>query len=138
LDLRHCLAPEGILSTIPRTSSPCVATISIEIFQLQILDAFFRGWVEGVTRISSLQPFLTWRWAESRNCLASACKCFLCHRHEASSFGIATRYGLDGPGIESRWGRDFPRPSSRPSGPPSLLLNGYRVFPGGKADGVWR
>ena len=24
-----------------------------------------------------------------------------------SSVGIATRYGLDGPGLESRWGRDF-------------------------------
>ena len=28
-----------------------------------------------------------------------------------SSVGIATRYGLDGPVIESRWGRDFPHPS---------------------------
>ena len=28
-----------------------------------------------------------------------------------SSVGIATRYGLDGPGIESRLGRDFPHPS---------------------------
>ena len=28
-----------------------------------------------------------------------------------SSVGIATRYGLDGPGIESRRGRDFPHPS---------------------------
>jgi hypothetical protein len=28
-----------------------------------------------------------------------------------SSVGIATRYGLDGPGIESRWGRDYPHPS---------------------------
>ena len=28
-----------------------------------------------------------------------------------SSVGIATRYGLDGPGIESRCGRDFPHPS---------------------------
>ena len=27
------------------------------------------------------------------------------------SVGIATRYGLDGPGIESRCGRDFPHPS---------------------------
>jgi len=26
--------------------------------------------------------------------------------------GTATRYGLDGPGIESRWGRDFPHPAS--------------------------
>ena len=51
-----------------------------------------------------------------------------------SSVGIATRYGLDGPGIESRWGRDFPHPSWDP---PSLLYNGYRVFPGGKAAGAW-
>jgi len=31
-----------------------------------------------------------------------------------SSVGIATGYGLDGPGIESRWGRDFPH-LSRPT-----------------------
>ena len=34
-----------------------------------------------------------------------------------SSVGIATRYGLDGPGIESRWGQDFPQPSRPPLGP---------------------
>jgi len=28
-----------------------------------------------------------------------------------SAVAIATRYGLDGLGIESRWGRDFPHPS---------------------------
>jgi len=28
-----------------------------------------------------------------------------------SSVGIAARYSLEGPGIEYRWGRDFPRPS---------------------------
>jgi hypothetical protein len=39
-----------------------------------------------------------------------------------SSVGIATRYGLDGPGIESRWGRDFPH-SSRPTlGPAQTLI----------------
>ena len=27
------------------------------------------------------------------------------------SVGIATLYGLDGPGIVFRWGRDFPHPS---------------------------
>ena len=48
----------------------------------------------------------------------------------------ATRYGVDGPGIESLWGRDFPHPSSRPRGPPSLLYNGYWVsFPGVKRPG---
>jgi hypothetical protein len=31
-----------------------------------------------------------------------------------SVVGIGNCYGLDGPGIESRWGRDFPHPS-RPS-----------------------
>ena len=48
-----------------------------------------------------------------------------------SSVGIATDYGLEGPGIESRRGDIFRRPD-RPWGPPSLLYNGYRVFPGGK------
>jgi len=28
--------------------------------------------------------------------------------------------------------------ADRLCGPPSLLYNGYRVFPGGKADGAWR
>ena len=34
-----------------------------------------------------------------------------------SSVGIATRYRLDGPGIESRWRRDFPHPSRPALGP---------------------
>ena len=38
-----------------------------------------------------------------------------------SSVGIATRYGLDGPGIESRWGGEVfrqSRPALRPTKPP--------------------
>ena len=50
-----------------------------------------------------------------------------------SSVGIATDYGLDGPGIESRWARFSARPD-RPWGPPSLLYKGYRAFPGGKVQ----
>jgi hypothetical protein len=34
-----------------------------------------------------------------------------------SVVGIATRYGLDGLGIESWWGRDFPHPSRVSLGP---------------------
>jgi hypothetical protein len=34
------------------------------------------------------------------------------------SVGIETRCGLDGPGIESRWGRDIPNPSR-----PALVPN---------------
>jgi hypothetical protein len=47
-----------------------------------------------------------------------------------SAVGIATRYGLDGPGIEYRWRRDFPHPSRRSLGPPSLLYNAYRIISG--------
>jgi hypothetical protein len=52
-----------------------------------------------------------------------------------SSVGIANGYRLDGPRIESRWGRVFRIRPDRPWVPPSLLYNGYRFFPGGKAAG---
>jgi len=42
--------------------------------------------------------------------------------------GITTRYGLDGPGIESRWGWDFPHPSRPvlgPTQPPIQWVPGY-------------
>jgi hypothetical protein len=48
----------------------------------------------------------------------------------AISVGITTLYGLDGPGIESRWRRGFPRLSRPALGP--TKHNGYRIFPGGK------
>jgi len=40
---------------------------------------------------------------------------------------IATAYGPDGPGIESRWGRDFPylsRPALRSNQPPVQWVQG--------------
>jgi hypothetical protein len=42
-----------------------------------------------------------------------------------SSVCIATWYGLDGPGIKSRWGPYFLHPSRPALGPLSLLYNGY-------------
>ena len=55
-----------------------------------------------------------------------------------SSVGIVTCCGLDDPGIESLLGGGeiFCIRPDRPWG--SLSYNVYRVFPGGKAAGVWR
>jgi hypothetical protein len=47
-----------------------------------------------------------------------------------SSVGIATAYGLDGPEIESRWGRDLPhlsRPVLRPTQPPVQWVPGLSL-----------
>ena len=47
---------------------------------------------------------------------------FFCAVGLDSSVGIATGYGLDGPGIKSRWRRDYPLPCSpllRPTQPPT-------------------
>jgi hypothetical protein len=44
-----------------------------------------------------------------------------------SSVSIVTCYGLDGPGIESQWRRDFPRPS-RPAHPDYYTI-GTGSFP---------
>jgi hypothetical protein len=56
-----------------------------------------------------------------------------------STVRIATRYGLDGLGIESQWGRDFPHPSRTDLGPsqPHVQWVSY-LFPSGKATETWR
>jgi hypothetical protein len=54
-----------------------------------------------------------------------------------SSVGIATDYGLDGPGIDSRWGRNFSL-TSRPARPgvhPASCTMGTGSFPGVRRPG---
>ena len=63
---------------------------------------------------------------------------YLAFRGRDSSVGIASHYGLDGTGIESRWGRDFPRTFIPALGPTQPLIQWLRgLFPGGKAAGAW-
>jgi hypothetical protein len=49
--------------------------------------------------------------------------------------GIATRYGLEGPGIESRWWREFPHlstPALRLTQPPVQWVPGISRGKGGR------
>ena len=51
-------------------------------------------------------------------------------RGPGSSVGIATDYGLDGPGIESRWGARFSAPvQTGPGAQPASCTMGTGSFP---------
>ena len=52
-------------------------------------------------------------------------------RSRDSSVGVATRYGLDGPGIESRWGARFSSPvQTGPGAHPASCTMGNGSFTG--------
>jgi len=55
-----------------------------------------------------------------------------------SSVRIANRSGLDGPGVEARWRRDFPHSFRRNMGPPQSPTQWLPGLARGKAAGAWR
>ena len=54
-----------------------------------------------------------------------------------SAVCVATRYGLNGPGIESRWGRDFLHPSLPALGPTHPPVQWVPCVFWDKATGAW-
>jgi len=54
-------------------------------------------------------------------------------RGPGNSVGIATGYGLDGPGIESRWRLNFPHLETGPGAHPASCKMGTGSFPGVKS-----
>jgi len=75
-------------------------------------------------------PLLRYQWTtpEDTN------KQYTDRRGPGSSVRIATSYGLDGPGIESRWGRDFPHlPRQALGAHPASCTMGTGSFPGVKS-----
>ena len=73
-----------------------------------------------------------WIWAKCHTCYSIPQS-----RGRDSSVGIATRYGLDGPGIESRSGRDFSYPSRPALGPTQPPVQWVPGLSRGKAAGAW-
>ena len=58
------------------------------------------------------------------------------YRGRDGTVGIATRYGLDGAGIESRWGARFSAPvQTGPGANPASYAMGTGYFPGVKRPG---
>ena len=119
---------------------------SFKPFPFFILQVFFFGGGEGVllyVGLFQITPLFRWHLRgiykigicnfKSGLCFAARFKKVYSKRYgPGSSVGIATDYGLDGPGSSPDGGEIFRTSSDRPWGPPSLLYNGYRVFPGGK------
>jgi hypothetical protein len=71
----------------------------------------------------------------SHNCISARYTIsmdYICYCGPSSSVGRATDYGLDGPGIESRWGARFSAPVQTGPGSHPASCKMYRVFSGGK------
>ena len=80
-----------------------------------------------ILQVSQPKPRKYFCWPYGRHC------------GPGSVVGIATGYGAGWSGDRIPVGGEiFGTYPDRPWGPPSLLYNGYRVFPGGKAAGAWR
>ena len=105
-----------------------------------------------VSSFSLLDTTWTWRsvvWqATGRSSAASRVRQLRAHSHYVtptppfygpgwlSRYSDSLRAGWSGDPIPVGGGRFSARPD-RPWSPPSLLYSGYRVFPGGKASGMW-
>ena len=87
------------------------------------------------SRIFSIAVHKTTMWKGSLLCHLSVRLLFRGGRN--SSVRIVTRYGLEGLGIKSWWGRNFRTRPDLPCCPSSLLYNWYRIFPRGKAAVAW-
>ena len=87
----------------------------------------------------SLNPFVVFAGEAHGRMTAPTVSTCATHAVKKSSGSIATRHGLTVRGSNPGRGEIFRTRPDRPWGPPSsLLYNGYRVFPGGKAAGAWR
>jgi len=84
----------------------------------------FHGKLEHISLLSECLNII------SAEATFNICPCYT--SGSGCSVGIATDYELDGPGIESQWGRDFPPVQTGPGAHPASCKMGTGFFPGVK------
>ena len=139
---RIMMRPHGWLAGYPH--SPAIAQITLSSVKLRLslsqFDCFCSLWHE--TLLRSLNTFYTckqyWRFIINEllcfTLFVVFFYIFIVGRD--SSVGIATRYGLDGPGIEARWGARFSvHVQTGPGAHPASYTMGTESFLGVKRPG---
>ena len=112
------------LSHFLSTTQNCKSQWSFD--PLYITSIPFGPW--GVREYFQSSAFPMYSWVSES--LYYTCVYEVCSGRD-SVVGLATRYGLDGPGIEFQWGQDFPhlpRPAVGPIQPP-VWVRGQRQAP---------
>jgi len=92
-------------------------------------------WVSGSRRFERSSRNTFSNVAVSTSNLAISTSAILRRVGRDSAVGIATRYGLDGPGIESRRGEIFRTRPENPGGHPASCTVGTGSFPEAKRPG---
>ena len=80
-----------------------------------------------VTKIEEVIIKISWSINDKGSTFLPVCRTFLTKSGKENTFFIILKVHEF----------SFHTHPDRPWGPPSLLYNGYRVFPGGKAAGAW-
>ena len=83
----------------------------LAFFNVEPGGTFSDHWASKDSKRGNLQITVIKKWRRGLKIPISI------HVGRDSVVGVATRYGLVGPGIESRWGQDFPHPSTPAPGP---------------------
>jgi len=99
------------------------------LYNVEVDKHVIRQYTNGICKC--VQKGLSWK--RRTECSVYILKC---HMSRDSSVGIATRYGLDGPGIESLWVARFSAPIRTGSeAHPASYTAGTGSFPGVKRSG---
>ena len=116
-------------------STVCDLAISLSISSIFLL-LYVNQWLLTSPPSSSCPFYLYFSKCFRRQFLRKKRPIYLASR--GSSVGIATRYGMEGPGMRSRWGRDFPHSSRTALGPTQPPIQWVPGLSRGKAASAWR